>query len=162
MADETPIQADLRMDRSDPLGNSTDVWGRRALHVKIGNRDYEPIPVYITTSNGGDEKHFQFAGSTNPGTTQTIFNIATPLGKRREVHRIVVACRRELKFKVYDDTTLIGSGFTGPQQQNINLAYSPPYVIGENKSLKVDLVFFTGSPITDVEAYLMCLDVNNP
>lgn len=33
------------MDRGDPVGNSADVFGRRSLHVKIGNKPSEPIPV---------------------------------------------------------------------------------------------------------------------
>jgi len=36
------------MDRSLPLGNSTDTFGRRALHVKIGNSTGEPLPVSVT------------------------------------------------------------------------------------------------------------------
>lgn len=31
---ETPVYASLAMDRSEPLGNSDDGSGRRALHVK--------------------------------------------------------------------------------------------------------------------------------
>ncbi len=34
MANETPVFAALAMDRSDPIGNSEDIEGRRALHVK--------------------------------------------------------------------------------------------------------------------------------
>lgn len=34
MANETPVYASLAMDRSEPLGNSEDIQGRRALHVK--------------------------------------------------------------------------------------------------------------------------------
>jgi len=32
---ETPVISTLLMDRSDPLGNSDDGTGRRALHVKL-------------------------------------------------------------------------------------------------------------------------------
>lgn len=34
MADETPVQSDLRMDRSHALGNSQGPDGRRMLHVQ--------------------------------------------------------------------------------------------------------------------------------
>lgn len=47
MADiETQVQSALFMDRSGPLGNSADAFGRRALHTKIGNSVSEPIPTY--------------------------------------------------------------------------------------------------------------------
>ena len=35
----------LAMDRSEPVGNSIDIFSRRALHVKIGNTASEPIPI---------------------------------------------------------------------------------------------------------------------
>ena len=35
MANETPVNSALFMDRSDPIGNSDDGTGRRALHVKL-------------------------------------------------------------------------------------------------------------------------------
>jgi len=35
----------LLMDRSDPLGNSLDVDGRRSLHTKIKNSSTEPVYV---------------------------------------------------------------------------------------------------------------------
>lgn len=53
----------LVMDRSDPLGNSEDNLGRRALHVKIGNKPGEPIPIYV-----GDS-----------GTNPIILNVSAPL-----------------------------------------------------------------------------------
>lgn len=55
MADETPCVAALTMDRGLSIGNSEDTFGRRAAHVKIGNKITEPIPVSgsFTSSPGG-------------------------------------------------------------------------------------------------------------
>lgn len=38
MPSENPVYASLAMDRSEPLGNSDDGSGRRALHVKNLNQ----------------------------------------------------------------------------------------------------------------------------
>lgn len=40
---EDRVQAALIMDRSMPVGNSEDVFARRAIHVKVGNRPDEPV-----------------------------------------------------------------------------------------------------------------------
>ncbi len=37
----------LVMDDSNPLGNTEDVFNKRALHVKVGNSSLEPIPVSV-------------------------------------------------------------------------------------------------------------------
>lgn len=44
MAEDKSLSS-LVMDRSNPLGNSEDIFLRRSLHVKIGNKLNEPIPV---------------------------------------------------------------------------------------------------------------------
>lgn len=47
MTDETPAISPVLMDRGTTLGNSEDTFGRRALHVKVGNKASEQIPVSI-------------------------------------------------------------------------------------------------------------------
>lgn len=54
MAEEFSVSA-LTMDRGFPVGNTEDIFGRRAHHVKIGNKLTEPVPVAgsFTSSPGG-------------------------------------------------------------------------------------------------------------
>jgi hypothetical protein len=51
---ETPVYASLAMDRSEPIGNSDDGTGRRALHVKSLNQlvteKYDSIYATYPTS----------------------------------------------------------------------------------------------------------------
>jgi hypothetical protein len=44
MAEDKAL-SNLLMDRAYPLGNSEDDFLRRALHVKIGNKITEPLPM---------------------------------------------------------------------------------------------------------------------
>jgi hypothetical protein len=55
MSDETPVTSVLKMDRAEPLGNSLDDFGRRALHVKGAFRfSGLNIGMRITTMEIGD------------------------------------------------------------------------------------------------------------
>lgn len=47
VGNEDPALSHLLMDRGDPVGNSPDAFGRRAVHVKVGNTPSEPIPITI-------------------------------------------------------------------------------------------------------------------
>jgi hypothetical protein len=42
---EIPANSALIMDRGQPIGNTDDTFGRRAVHVKIGNKTDEPITI---------------------------------------------------------------------------------------------------------------------
>lgn len=44
MADQDPVMAAIRVDRSPPIGNSPGADGRWRAHVKIANESGEPIP----------------------------------------------------------------------------------------------------------------------
>ena len=59
----------LYMDRSLPLGNSQDTFSRRALHVKIGNSNAEPIPIAITAESASDADLSQVIAT---GSTQVL------------------------------------------------------------------------------------------
>lgn len=73
MADEENVVSTLFMDRSYPVGNSDDVFSRRAAHVKIGNKLSEPIPVTDTNDVSTTPKIYNVAVATaNTETSQTL------------------------------------------------------------------------------------------
>ena len=47
---DTPVLSPLLMDRDIPLGNSEDDIGKRALHVRVSNKNTEPLPITFTST----------------------------------------------------------------------------------------------------------------
>jgi len=156
---ELDVNNQLVMDRQYPLGNSPKApGGRRRLHVFVDQAMSEPIPVYISDSQGGTGQHFTFKGATTPGTVQTLFDMNVPANIERQIFALVVTCRREAYFEIGVDSALVGSGRTGPSCINASFKFSPAKVVPQNKNIKVMLSAASYAPISEVEAYLMCLD----
>jgi len=93
MALETPTNSSLIMDRGIPLGNSEDIDQRRALHVKIKNKNSEPIPVATVPV----QLNPSVLNITSPATPNTEFPITLPTGtaqfrlKSRKLTRMKLA-----------------------------------------------------------------------
>lgn len=71
---ETPVYASLAMDRSEPLGNSDDGSGRRALHVRslaqLVSEKYDAI--YAAYPSGTVETYtYKLTGNTVATVTVT-------------------------------------------------------------------------------------------
>lgn len=74
----------LLMDRALPIGNSEDTFSRRALHVKIGNKTTEAIPVTITnapTSSSIYSNEFNQISSVPTSVETLIHSFTIPIGK---------------------------------------------------------------------------------
>lgn len=76
---ETPVYASLAMDRSEPLGNSDDGSGRRALHVRslaqLVSEKYDAI--YATYPNTTTEVYTYKLTGTTVATVTVIYTDAT-------------------------------------------------------------------------------------
>jgi hypothetical protein len=148
--------SNLSMDRGKSLGNSEDVFGRRALHVKIGNKSSEPVPVYITDQAFGINQNFSLIAEINPSEIK-FFEVTTPIDILRTAKQISVSCRREGLLKIFIDSIQVGSLRTGPACLNASLNLQEKEVVA-GKKIKVEFSLESFAPKCEVEAYLNCLD----
>jgi len=76
---ETPVYASLAMDRSEPLGNSDDGSGRRALHVRslaqLVSEKYDAI--YVINPTTTTEIYTYKLTGTTVATVTVIYTDAT-------------------------------------------------------------------------------------
>lgn len=158
--DNQPVLSSLLMDRSSPLGNSEDVFQRRALHVKIGNSLSEPIPVSITDATPGQDFFASIETATTPGVQQTLITDINPGPVKRNIMQVSVSCRFEGKAEIRINGTIIGSMRTGGSTPNPSFKWSVPKPYATGETLTVTFKSRTGSPISDVECYVMALDYN--
>jgi hypothetical protein len=152
MSDETPVLASLAMDRGEPLGNSEDNFGRRALHTKIGNSTSEPIPV--TNAGIGAELFISAETTTTPGVQQTLITYAIPSGKQLNALQLVITCNYEGAFYIYKDIDLVGSGRTGAAAKNVSFTWLPYLIFEYGSSLVVKFNSVDYRPAASVEAHL--------
>lgn len=82
-----PSYTSLSMDQSDALGNSTDVFARQALHVKVGNAESESIPVYLTAT-GDLFTLWNEVSAVGANIETTVVSYLTPLLKTTKVKMI--------------------------------------------------------------------------
>lgn len=85
-----PSFTSLAMDQSDPLGNSTDVFARQALHVKVGNSAAESIPVYLTDANGLLFTLWNEVTAVAASIETTVVTYIVPLGKTTKIQIIEI------------------------------------------------------------------------
>jgi hypothetical protein len=155
---EVETNSALIMDRGLPLGNSDDTFGRRALHVKVGNKATEPIPVTVTGGVAGTPFYADAQTSSTPGVEQTLITAATPASPARSLDSVVVACRTEGRFTISDGATIIGSGRTGPATPNARFSFSPRRTVTASGTVTVKFTARSGAMASDVEAYLQAVD----
>jgi hypothetical protein len=86
---EDLVHAALAMDRGEPLGNSLDAFNRRALHVKVGNKTGEAIPVNVVAGGGGTT----IPVITNP--VLTLANTEYPIALPANTKRLMLRCRNQ-------------------------------------------------------------------
>lgn len=101
----------------------------------------------------GEPLHLAGNSATTPDTLQTLIT-HTVTADELLVHQVLVACRTHGKFEIYIDSTLIGSGRTGPGQSLVPFFYAVPRKALVGEVLKVDLKTLAGTPIVDCEAYV--------
>jgi len=142
------------MDRDEPLGNSLDVFLRRALHVKVGNTSTEAIPVY--SSELGTPKYFDIQNTTSPGIEKIIFSYL--LIKDLKLTKVAISCRQESTAYIKADGNTIASLRLGAARPTDSFSWEPTRLITMGANIQITIKARAQSPIVDVEAYLMCLE----
>lgn len=112
-------------------------------------KTYPGVPYY-----GGDSK---FVGVTTPGIEQTPISQTVPVGTRRHLHNVIVACRVEATYKIYSGEDVIGSGRTGPGNPNSKFPWSPFLPVEAGTTISVKVTARSGL-VVDLEVYLQASD----
>jgi hypothetical protein len=113
---EIPVRSALFMDRDESLGNSLDTFGRRALHVKVGNiASTEAIPVYVVDApvTAQTDLFIDVDTVSTPGVSQNLFTYVVPVGKQIALYSLKVSCRISSEYTLSVGSTLVASGFLG-------------------------------------------------
>lgn len=156
---EIQANAALLVDRALPLGNSLDTFARRALHVKIGNKETEAIPVFVTDSAGGTEVFLDaFDEATTPGAEQTLLSSVVPALTARKLHSVDVSCRAEGQWRLEADGEVVASGRTCAAAPNDRFIFQVPRAIAPGVALELIFKARAGSAVNGVDAHLAAVD----
>jgi len=143
----------LLMDDSRPLGNTQDVFNKRALHVKIGNSSSEAVPVSI--SEIGTPFFVDApAQTTTPGTEQLLLTTTNAANETLYLKKIDVICRTEGTFKCKIDGSIVASGRTGAAKPTALFVWQITRQVSPSSTFEIYFTARTGAPASDVEAYL--------
>jgi hypothetical protein len=160
---EVDANSGLLMDRGLPVGNSEDVFLRRALHVKVGNKPSEAIPVYQAPDEPGVETIIFEEGLTLVGGgTFDLINETVPANKVWSSKTIQVSCRHDavFRYKVAGDT--VGIQRTGVAQPTPPpFIFTPAVPIQEGDSIIVEVSTSAYVPETDVNATVLVIENNS-
>jgi hypothetical protein len=108
----------------------------------------------ISVSENGDPVFAEANTVTTPGIEQSILSYTVPASMSLNLYAIKFICRQSCTFQVYGDSALIGSGRTGPSENNIYFDYRIARQFSAGKIIEVKTTARTGLPATEVEVYL--------
>lgn len=154
-----PGQFALLMENGIPLGVTPDVFGKEALHVKVGNKSNEPIPVYVTQSVPGTEKMF-FAELPTAlgGGTVSLVSQTVPAGMTWVLGSAPCSCRFEAVFTIKINAAAKVKIRTGPGQPTAPFSFIPLQPIQEGDSIEIEVTTASYVPPTDASVTLMLVE----
>ncbi len=113
----------------------------------------------VSFSEAGDPVHLASQALTTPNVTQDLITDTVPVGKTRKLNQAFVACRQSGSYTITLDGVIIGSGRTGPANPNSIFTWNPRVSALAGQELKISFLQISGTPVVDVEAYLMGSDI---
>lgn len=155
--DTLPVTAGLIMDRSKPIGNSEGSDDRGRLHVKVSNKDTEPIPVTISDSEPGEPFFLDTYTPATPGTAQTLISHTVLAGTKLYLSLLALSCRTEGECLIKKDGSIIGTCRTGPGQPDASFNWIPRRECLAGSLVEVVFTPRPSSPIVSIGAHLMGL-----
>lgn len=97
--------------------------------------------------------------TTTPGAPQTLLTILVASMTRVDLYAAIVSCSFVTAFKVKVDGVIVGSGRTGPGEQQARFPWTPLLPVAAGATITLELVQSFG-PAVDVEAFLEYAVVN--
>jgi len=133
------------------------------VEVRVSDEDALQKLCDILAALGGSgtgTPHFAQAQTvTTPGATQTLISEVVPAATTRQLCQVIVTCRQAVQFDIFDGATVIGSGRTGPGDYQTTFKFDPKRDILTGVTLKIEATSLATTCVTDIEVYLMALDV---
>jgi len=115
------------------------------------------IPVGI--SEAGESIHLAYQGVTTPGIEQTIITSTVAAGIERKLTKISVTGRHPVTYKLDNGSDIIASGRIGPAKLVDIFRWEPRYTLSAGATLSLKITALSGSPASDIEAYVMASDI---
>jgi hypothetical protein len=154
-----PGQFALLMENGIPIGVTPDAFGKEALHVKVGNKPNEPIPVYVTQSVPGVEKMLYGEGVTTPGGgTISLISQTVPAGLTWVLGSAPCSCGFEAVFSIKINSVIKAKVRTGPGQPTAPFSFNPFQPIQEGDSIEIEVTTAAHVPQTDASTTLMLVE----
>lgn len=131
--------------------------------VVVENDITDPIPVNVVDGEPGIPIYYTAEAATTPAVEQELLNIVVGVGIILDIYSSKVVTRVHGKFRVTLDGALIGSGRTGPSLGDLSqFDWSPRRSVPTGSNLKVLFTSLSGTPISEVEAYLNGSERSSP
>ena len=92
---------------------------------------------------------------TTPGVQQTLITYAVPASVSHDVHRVAISCRQDGKALIEVNGSTVGIVRTSPAKVDAVFVWTPPVTAATTQTVSVKFTARTGSPVTDVDAFLM-------
>lgn len=150
--DEQTVTSPLLMDRTGTLGNSEDVFLRRALHTKVGNKPTEPVPIYIVVQPGNT---FFADGENNTDPDQDVSLLSGTLDEETLFSKLLVSCRIESFIALKVDGITVATLRTGAATPNASFSWEPKRTFPAGAQYELTIKARAESPISSCEAHLM-------
>lgn len=154
----TNVISPLHVDRTPACGNSEGDDGRGRLHVKVNNKDSEPIPVTITDSEPGEPFYEDFSGVPSGVGPHDLIDFTVAASTKRFLAHLEVSCRIESVVQVTKNGTVIGTSRTGAAVPTAKFDWNPRRECVAGDNIKVTLTKRAGGPDNNVAAHLMGLE----
>lgn len=132
----------------------------KALGMYYKVKDAEAIDVLnliLLAVSDRPPLHFNASTVTTPNIEQTLISETVSAGKTYALKSVRVTCRRDLKYEVYVDSVLAGSGRTGAGNLNDDFIFSSAFNANAGEDIEVKVLASAG-PASDVEVYLQAID----
>lgn len=145
------------LDRDHNSFRQSPIYGDDypARAVLIENQIDQPVPVQVVDGEPGTPFLVPSEAATTPGLQQTLVSYTVPALTVLDLYKVSVVSRVHGKFRVNLDGSLIGSGRTGPSISELSkFDWSPRLTATAGQIVEILFTSMTGTPISEVEAYL--------
>jgi hypothetical protein len=130
---------------------------RSNTYIKVGPTPGHPLEVVLLDSEPGDPFFYESIDDTDPGTEKTLISDTVSVTERF-LSQMIVSCRIESVFTLKVDGAIKGRARTSAAQPNDSFLWNPRFSVLSGSTIEITVKARTGSPITDCEAFLHCLD----
>lgn len=108
----------------------------------------------VAIGEPGEPVFADYAGTSTPGTEQTLISYTVPVGKTLNLLAVYVISRQESSFRIEGDSALIGSGRTGPANPMGLFEYRIARSFSAGKLINIKASVRASAPPADIECFM--------